>query len=67
MWSTLCEYGQHTIDMHPATMFNYADLKNGIAENTRTCPQCYLDHIRKFYPDNILIVKSLLADYPELT
>ena len=65
-WNTLCEYGNHTVDMHPQTLFVYTDTKNGIKRDTQTCPQCYVDHLRKYYPDSP-IIPHMLEQYPELT
>ena len=51
--------------MHPATLYIYTDLENGIPENTPTCPACYLKHLQKYYPDSPL-TKHLTKDAQEL-
>jgi hypothetical protein len=62
-----CKYGNHTVNMHPQTLYIYTDKENGIAENTPTCPACYLTHLQKFYPNSAL-TKALTEEakqYPE--
>lgn len=62
---TKCKYGNHFVDMHPATLFVYTDEKNGVARDTQTCPQCYVDHLRKYYPDSP-IIEHVIGLYPEI-
>jgi len=66
IWKTLCEYGNHIVNMHPATLYVYTDEKNGIKRDTQTCPRCYVDHIRKYYPDNKRIIDHVKGLHPEV-
>jgi hypothetical protein len=50
--SALCVYGNHIVDMHRASLCAYTDLENGVAENTPICPDCYLKHLQKYYPNS---------------
>jgi len=61
-----CKYGNHIVDMHPAALYIYTDLENGVSENTPTCPACYLEHLQKYYPDS-KITKILNLRELELT
>lgn len=64
--SALCVYGNHTVDMHRTTLYAYTDLENGITENTPTCPDCYLKHLQKYYPDS-RATKILTAEVEKMT
>lgn len=47
-----CQYKNHQMPLN--TCYIYRDVPNGIDEDIRICPDCFREHILKYYPDGKL-------------